>query len=297
MLSILIPTYNYFIQELVTELQRQALASGKPFEIIVSDDGSEDRYQSANRKVGDMDHVRYVQQEDSLRRSGNRNFLGKEARYDYLLFIDCDASVFSGDFIKNYLDCCRGKLAVCGGTAYTETPPEDPRYFLRWFYGWKRETLSASTRNKDPGASFSAFNFLIERSVFLENPFPQDIREYGHEDTIFGLVLAGRGYEIRHIDNQLVHSGLEPSKEFLAKSLKAVENLRALLSDDRYAGLIKGIRISRSYYRCRRCGLAIFLRWLFPAVRPAIERNLTGKNPDLFYFDLYKLGYLLCLER
>ncbi len=297
MLSILIPTYNYFIADLTTELNRQASLSGRPFEIIVSDDGSEEKYCKANRQVAKLENVRYVQQEMNLKRSGNRNFLARTARYEYLLFIDCDASVPCGDFIEQYLECCTGKLAVCGGTAYSDTPPADRRYFLRWFYGWKREVRSAAFRNKDPGTAFSAFNFLIERSIFLENPFPREIREYGHEDTIFGLMLAGKGYEIRHIDNQLIHTGLETSKEFIAKSLKALESLKVLLMDENYASIINKIRIARSYVLCRKTGLAILIRWLFPLMRPAIERSLLGKKPDMFFFDLYKLGYLLRLDK
>jgi len=297
MLSILIPTYNYFIKGLTTELHRQASASGRAFEIIVSDDGSEEEFRKKNERVSNMDHVQYVQQNTDLKRSGNRNFLAQTARYEYLLFIDCDAAVPSEEFIEQYLKCCAGKLAVCGGTAYSDTPPEDRQYFLRWFYGWKREVRSAASRNKNPGSAFSAFNFLIERSIFLENPFPQEIKEYGHEDTIFGLVLAEKGYEIRHIDNQLIHTGLETGREFLAKSLKALDNLKVLLTDETHASYIKSIRIARSYIICRKTGLAILLRWLFPLMRPAFERSLLGKKPDMFFFDLYKLGYLLWLDR
>ena len=40
MLSILIPTYNYDVEALVTELHAQSTACGVDFEILCYDDGS-----------------------------------------------------------------------------------------------------------------------------------------------------------------------------------------------------------------------------------------------------------------
>lgn len=50
MLSILIPTYNYNVYPLVSELHRQCLECGIAFEIIVFDDGS-NRYIKDNQQI------------------------------------------------------------------------------------------------------------------------------------------------------------------------------------------------------------------------------------------------------
>ena len=37
--------------------------------------------------------------------------------------------------------------------------------------------------------------------------------------------------------------------------------------------------------------------WLFKQLRVCLERQLTGKNPRIFLFDLYKLGYYAEINR
>ena len=296
MISILIPVYNCFADNLVTELHRQATGSGKEFEIIISDDASLEEFRNINARLQDLPYVSYHQQEKDLKRAGNRNFLGQQAKYPYLLFIDGDALVASDDFLIKYLACCQGRVVVCGGTGYLKDPPADPDHFLRWFYGWRREVKSAATRNRNPGASFSAFNFLIERSVFLENRFPGDIRDYGHEDTIFGLQVAGEGYAIKHIDNKLIHSGIETNREFLDKSLQAVANLYQLLTDREFSSYMTGIRIARWYLFCEKSGIYLLLRLLYPCIKKLAEHNLFSLKPDMFLFDLYRLSYMLRLS-
>ncbi|MBK9012976.1 MAG: hypothetical protein IPM82_02230 [Saprospiraceae bacterium] len=61
-------------------------------------------------------------------------------------------------------------------------------------------------------------NFLIPRQLFLEIQFDETLRQYGHEDTLFGMELARRQVPIVHIDNPLEHIGLEPVDVFLRKT-------------------------------------------------------------------------------
>jgi glycosyltransferase involved in cell wall biosynthesis len=297
MISILIPVHNHFVENLVNELHRQATDIGRDFEIIISDDASLDEYRSINARLQSLKHVKYFQHDKDLKRSGNRNFLGQQAKYDYLLFIDGDALVSSNDFIEKYLGHCSERVIACGGTGYPKAPPDNTDYFLRWFYGWRREARSAATRNKNPGKSFSAFNFLIKRSLFLENKFPVEVTEYGHEDTLFGLHLAIKGYHIIHIDNSLIHNGIETNREFMDKSLTAVENLYRLLSHEKYGSYITVIRIVKWYRFCKKTGISLLLNRLYPWLKKPVEQNLMSRKPDLFLFDLYKLGHMLQLHR
>ena len=282
MISILIPAHNYFVENLVSELHRQATDTGRDFEIIISEDASLDEYSIINARLQKLPHLKYFKHDKDLNRAGNRNFLGQQAKYNYLLFIDGDALVSSDDFIEKYLGYCSGKVIACGGTGYPKNPPDDTEYFLRWFYGWRREVRSAATRKKNPGKSFSAFNFLIERSLFLENQFPVEVTEYGHEDTLFGLHLAMNGYQITHIDNSLIHNGIENNREFMDKSLKAVENLYLLLSHEKYGSYITGIRIVKWYRFCKKTGISLLLNRLYPWLKKPIEQNLVSRKPDLF---------------
>ena len=48
-------------------------------------------------------------------------------------------------------------------------------------------TTKAAERNKHPHAGFSTFNVLIEKSVFSKIRFNEELKQYGHEDTLTGL--------------------------------------------------------------------------------------------------------------
>jgi len=124
-----------------------------------------------------------------------------------------------------------------------------------------------------------------------------EVTEYGHEDTLFGLHLSMNGHQITHIDNLLIHNGIENNREFMDKSLKAVENLYRLLSHEKYGSYITGIRIVKWYRFCKKTGISLLLNRLYPWLKKPIEQNLVSRKPDLFLFDLYKLGHMLELHR
>jgi hypothetical protein len=47
--------------------------------------------------------------------------------------------------------------------------------------------------------------------------FSEDLKTYGHEDTLLGYDLFRNGIEIFHIDNPVEHTGLEDSSVLLRK--------------------------------------------------------------------------------
>ncbi len=125
---------------------------------------------------------------------------------------------------------------ICGGTAYLPDPPVDASYYLRWHYGRKREQRAAKLRSKDPCRAFSSFQFLATKSILKHVPFDNDLKAYGHEDTVFGLALEQQGIPVVHIDNTLVHDGLEPADEFLDKTRQGLRNLKFLLDQGNLHG-------------------------------------------------------------
>ena len=80
MLSILIPTYNYDITQLVKDLYAQAEGLGVQYEIIVMEDGS-DQFLVANQQIGLLNHCRYIALPDNIGRSAIRNRLADEAQF------------------------------------------------------------------------------------------------------------------------------------------------------------------------------------------------------------------------
>ena len=142
MLSILIPTYNYVCVKLVTDLQQQAERLECPYEILVADDASEDAFKRENRKINGIPNCKYIELQENVGRSRIRNILGRLARYDYLIFMDCDASVVSNEFLSRYMAVRNAAEVVYGGLVHPEQLP-----FL-WRFSTKN-TPSLTSRQKN----------------------------------------------------------------------------------------------------------------------------------------------------
>lgn len=298
MLSILIPVYNFNIVSLVTELHRQASMSDIPFEIIVLDDCSSVLLRDQNKDVSKLPGVKFHELNMNIGRASIRNRLAGMAEFSSLLFMDCDSEVPVFDYISNYLPYCGQDVVVCGGRTYRPDPPDEPELLLRWLYGIHREQLSASVRSNDPYHSFMTNNFLISRTILSQIQFDETIVQYGHEDTLFGFELRKRGIPVVHIQNPLIHSGLEIAREFLRKTSEGIENLLTLVKEGKIERQdFKDIRLLQAYSTLnwfRMVGL--YLLFYFPMER-VVMRNLLGANPSLRAFDLYKLSLLARLIR
>ena len=222
MLSICIPVFNYDARPLVRELCRQVASVTDEIEIMVYDDGSCASTRSLNAPLQELAGVRYREMTENLGRSAIRNRMAAEAAGDCLLMLDVDC--WPGpDFLANYLQHTDSPVVV-GGTRYAAEPPTDPRLYLHWHYGRRRES-KAPARRYHP--SFQSSNFLVHRQVMLAHPFPK-LRGYGHEDTLWGQLLVPANISVRYIDNPVIHLGLETETEFLAKQREAIESLKRL---------------------------------------------------------------------
>jgi glycosyltransferase involved in cell wall biosynthesis len=296
LLSILIPAYNHDLTGLVKGLRHQASESEISYEILIIDDNSAEGFRSRNRALSSMSHVRYLQLEKNIGRSRIRNMLAGKASFENLLFIDSDARIMTADYLSTYIGMLGTERVICGGTAYLPDPPGDAAYYLRWYYGRNREQRTAQFRSKDPCRAFSSFQFLATRAILEQVPFDNDLKAYGHEDTVFGLALERQGIPVLHIDNTLVHDGLEPTDEFLEKTRQGLRNLKYLVDQGLYTGLEQRVRILKKYQTVSRIGLHPFLKWLYGAGSVWMHKNLKRRKPRLWIFDLYKLCYFAALH-
>ena len=112
MLSILIPTYNTDITALVTSLLDQTRESGVVYELIFCDDASS-LYQEQNSALTAQPNVCALINKTNLGRTATRSKLAKNAKYDWLLFLDADVLIENKQFIKKekpVILCVFGKL-------------------------------------------------------------------------------------------------------------------------------------------------------------------------------------------
>lgn len=297
MLSILIPVYNFNITKLVEDLYFQAEKAEIDFEIIVVDDASENEYKVINKNLSNFQKVKYLEESENLGRSKIRNRLADLASFPYMLFVDCDSKVNSNSYIQNYIEYCKGELVVCGGRIYESREPSDYKYYLRWLHGVKREQFSAKERNSEPNKSFMTNNFLISKKIFNQIRFDETITDYGHEDTLFGYELKKKSIIIKHIDNPLIHIGLETNDEFLKKTKEGIMNLRKIMKNNgNKKVLIRDITLLHYFRLFQKIGIAKILRILFKKSENKLYKYLVNNRPILFVFDLYKIGYLCSIN-
>lgn len=287
MLSILIPTFNYNVTNLVFELYGQCSDQKSVFEIIVLEDGST-KHIDENKRIEKWNNCRHIILKHNIGRSAARNKLAELAQYEHLLFIDCDAQVSSSHFIERYLAFCHEDCIVIGGTAYD--PNENKHeYSLRLLYGRKREALTAEKRDKN---SFTTFNFLISKNIFNQVRFDESIKGYGHEDLILGHSLQSLGFTLFQIENPLIHTGLDTNDIFIKKTEEATKNLYLLYQSGKYPFLPNESKLLNRFVQIKRTGLIPFLNFVFVVTKKQIRRKLSGPTPDLFLFDVYKLLYM-----
>jgi glycosyltransferase involved in cell wall biosynthesis len=285
MLSILIPVYNYDVKALVNELHQQAVVADIPFEIIVLEDGPTP-LSNANSSISQLNGCTHIVLPQNVGRSAARNQLADKAIYDHLLFMDCDAEVVSSQFVSRYLPFCKDEVIVIGGTAY-DIKENRPEFSLRLKYGRLRESREARVRGKN---NFATFNFLISKSIFDRVRFDESIKGYGHEDMLFGHALHQLGHEFIHIDNQLIHKGLDTNEVYLSKTEEATRNLFILYKTGKYPFLSEESQLLSMYLKLNI--LSKIFSFTFALIQPIFKKQLCSKNPSLRVYDIYKLLYL-----
>ena len=297
-LSILIPTFNDECTTLVRGLldQCNSVFGGKsavgdsPFEIIVADDGSTDKsVTAANSAIAILPHCRYIPRERNSGRAAIRNFLAREASYSNLLFIDSDMTIIRNDFINKYMASAYGTDVIYGG--YDVPRQEAFADNLRYRYERScRHDHTAEKRRLAPYSDFHTSNFMIPRTVMLAHPLDEQFRHYGYEDVAFGEELKAAGVAISHIDNPMGFCRFESNAGFISKTEEGLRTLAEFrMRLESYSRLLAVVS------KLDRWHITPLVSIILKSLLPTIRRQLSGSNPSLSLFKLYKLGYLITL--
>jgi glycosyltransferase involved in cell wall biosynthesis len=293
MISVCVPVFNVDVRKLAGQLANEAQKAPFAVEIIFFDDYSDEKYRTLNSEISKKKGIIYKELARNTGRSSIRNALGKAATQPWLLFLDSDSELVTNDFLGYYIKAAQGAEVICGGTVYRGSPPSDKSTLLRWTYGRAREQMTALQRSSGNKFSITANNFMIRKDIFVQHPFREIILEYGHEDTVLGFDLNKGGVKVIHADNPVLHNGLEPSVEYLEKTRKALDNLvyisENIIGDARFRNESGFLKMRNGL---KKTGLLPLAGVLFRMFEPYLAKNLTGKNPRLFLFDLYRTGYL-----
>lgn len=297
-ISLLIPVCDYDVVALVHSMRSSMKSIPEFTEIIIGNDGSTDEYSEKYRSL-EGKGVRVVHSDQNIGRAAIRNKLALKAKGDFLLFIDADAMIpgTAEAYIRNWLPAMEKARVICGGIMYHQSPPGDPDKILRWKNGRNNEQKKASERNKHPYSYFSTFNVLIDRTIFDKLRFNEDLRQYGYEDILLGYQLKKAGINVLHIDNSLVHEGIESNREFLNKTKLGIENLSKLydnVTDKK--GFSSDVKLLRIYNCLRIFRISLLFAGIFIRYREKMEIRIDSSDPPLWLFNLYKIS-MLCTFR
>ncbi|PKQ43550.1 glycosyltransferase family 2 protein [Confluentibacter flavum] len=281
MISILIPTYNYNVVPLVSELHDQCLKCAIEFEILVYDDGSKSQINSFNNTINNIQNCTFKELPNNIGRSSIRNLLAKDAKYNLLLFIDSGTFPKEKNFIEKYI-AIKNEKVICGGMTYLKKIPKKP-YKLRWVYTKKRErkTLCSS-------------NFLIKKKIFKGYPFDESIKSYGYEDVLFFNTLKRNQIQICFFKNQVVHNSDDDANTFLKKTEYAIENLSHLVEQGKLTK--EDSKVFKYSFYIEKLNLVRLATLVFKILKKPIVLNLNSNYPFLLLYDMYRIGYLCQLK-
>ncbi len=289
MLSIVIPIFNQDVRPLVYTLMKQCNKLNINYQILCFDDCSDQKYKDMNQELAFKINVNYTEMTENLGRSKIRNWLGKAAYFDYILFLDGDSTVKNKDFIKNYISLVQPDQVIYGGRQYYPKKPRAKKKILHWKYGTKREALSAKKRKKDPYLNFQSNNFLIPEKIFKQHHFDEKIVGYGYEDLMYAYQLQKSGIQIQHIDNPVIHDGLELNNVFINKTKNAVSNLAILYK----SGKLPSTRLTQMYENLKQYNLIQAFNWVYKKKEKNIEKNMLSDDPSITLFNAWKLHLLI----
>ncbi len=289
MISICIPIYNFNVTKLVETLIHQGKELQHPFEIICIDDHSSDYFKKINAYVETNENIQFFSLKKNIGRSKIRNMFIDISKFDKMLFIDCDCSISSDLFLKNYMDISNCDV-IYGGRKHHQIKPKKSSERLRWRYGVKVEDQSFDFRLINPYHSFRSNNFLIKKSVFKAIKFDESFNGYGHEDTLLALELQKNNIKIHQIDNPVYHEGLEKNTDFLLKTRSAIRNLSKIESKNYN---ISSLKLINTYLKIKKLNLDKFLLLISKNGMIIIEKQLMSSWPSLRLFNLYKLLFYI----
>lgn len=290
-LSVLITNYNIDCSKLISSLHNQLTSCQElKWELIVIDDCSpNDSTLAANIATAcSLTGCRYIVNDRNEGAAVCRNRLSQIAEGEWLIFIDGDACVGDNyEFIDKYWKSRHRADVVVGGLKHPREIPTS-NCTLRFKYEKAADKLrSVEDRSKNPYDKFTAFNIMVRKEIFNTIRFDETCTEYGYEDALFGIELKEKSISICHIDNTLVHTGLDSNESFLRKTDVALKTLFNLQKQGKMTG---ESRIGKATETLERLKTDKLYALLFRLTSNIIRQNLLSHCPSLFLFSLYKLG-------
>lgn len=285
MISFCIPIYNQDVNALVDSIIEQAEEIDIPFQILCFDDRSLPEYKLLNRKLGLKLNVSYTELSENIGRSKIRNKMAKFARYDWMVFLDGDSKVARNDFVARYVEIKGKQNVVYGGREYSKESLR-PEYRLHHAYGNKYESTPVPKRLQNRYTTFLSNNFLVSKWIMSRYAFDESLETYGYEDLEWAERLKRDRIMIHHIDNPVIHLGLDTNEAFMNKTEDGIKNLVSLYSKNK----ISESRLIKFYEFSKSIKIIGLFRFWFDLRKNGIKTKLSMGKGNLLQLQAYKLG-------
>ncbi len=202
--SIVISTFNQknTLAKILDSLARQ-ISSPKIFEVIITDDGSNDGTDQFIKGLRFPIFLKYIRSQKSEGRAKNRNKGFEKAVGVWVTFLDGDM-IPEANFISTLWAAWNSDLApvYVGNVKW----PKEWRSGRLEKYLYSRGRLSNTDKGQIPGVYFTSNNFSIRKEVFGKLAgFDPKFEGWGGEDTDFGLRLEKNIHKIYYLPEAICY--------------------------------------------------------------------------------------------
>jgi glycosyltransferase involved in cell wall biosynthesis len=284
--SVLIPTYNKraFLQQTLKSLEAQSAGSDR-YEVVVAIDGSTDDTVDALRGFTTTYPLRWVYQRNQGSAAAS-NTAARQARHEILIFLD-DDQIASPELVAVHLEVQQRQGPALIQGFYPLAPGYDRRGASLIYERWLVRSFEPVDRQHPISSAIWSANISLPRELWARvGGFDEGFREYGGEDTDFGMRVAAMGvpvlFEPRALSYHLHHVGYGAARRQAfsgGKSLIYLARKHSLPIDTLSGGSIEGGMNRRVAAAWRRA----------PRAMDALGRTLTA---SLWAADLLRVRRL-----
>lgn len=234
--------------------------------------------------------VRIIQNHTNQGRIASRNLLAEKANFDWILFIDADMLPANDDYLRSYETVITQNTPdICVGGYSYDYKLNSSEYSLRYNYGLKKESLTADKRNKRPYKVILSGNMLIKKRVYKQHLLYLQSGSYGM-DNIIGAIFKTNQLNVLHIDNAVLHLGLEKNVTYLSKKREAarllVENYRNNKDIEHQNDLLS------LFIKSKKIGLSLILSLVYKSIGKSLEKFIIKNGSNINILQFYRLSYM-----
>jgi len=218
-LSVLIPYFKDDPTALLHALLSQT-SEQSDVEILIYDDGTKDA--DLNAKICAVvksahSPVHLILAHENKGRSAARNALQKNARADWVLFLDADMRPQSPMFLSQYVKLVKAEVGdvIFGGFTVPEKA-ETPDQELHRALSEVSDCLSLAARQAAGPQFVASSNLCVRKAVLDSEGFDDGFIGWGWEDSEWAARVAKR-FTLVHADIPALHLGLESTDTLLRR--------------------------------------------------------------------------------